>query len=211
MFSLSLEVRGTFDFGVYENVRLLNTKGSCFYLTVVFADRVNENQVYQEAHEHLTKMCSIDPQIIIDVSTATFVHDLRQKPRYDMVIGKVWCEKLKGSSERVTSTENPFDIDPPPPYELHSNLFCQICLEDNENGETIINTTCCNKACHESCLKKHEKETKCPMCSTTLEKPDMPCKRSDAGQGGSDAGREGGDAGQEGGDAGQGGGETANS
>jgi hypothetical protein len=96
------------------------------------------------------------------------VLDLTEKGlSWDVVFGNVLCGILKEDAEPIKAMSNPFSFD----------------QNKASSQETITKTSCCNNAFHELCLKAHMEMTehaKCPMCRTTLQKPDVPCKRSGA-------------------------------
>jgi hypothetical protein len=121
----------------------------------------------------------------MDISNATWVQDLTEKGlSWDVVFGNELCGILKEDAESIKAISSPFSFDPNKALgELYSHLFCPICIEGYQGQETITKTCCCNNAFHKSCLKEHMETTehaKCPMCRTTLKKPDVPCKRSGA-------------------------------
>jgi hypothetical protein len=169
-FTMSFKVHGTFNFGVYKNVRLSNMNGSHIYLTVVFSDVCPENILGERALEQWSRLRVQDPT--------------EKGLSWDVVFGNELCGILKEDAESIKAISGPFSFDSNKALgELHSHLFCPICIEDYQGQETITKTSCCDNAFHESCLKEHMETTehaKCPMCRTTLKKPDVPCKRSGA-------------------------------
>ena len=76
---MSFRVHGTFDFGVYKNVRLSNVNRSHIYLTVVFSDVCPENILRERLLEQWSRLQTVNSEIVMDISNATWVQDLTEK------------------------------------------------------------------------------------------------------------------------------------